>query len=508
MAFYLGRDWEWGPMGRLHYAMEAYRWGYGVGLPAVTVGIAAATQRGQKRKFDETQLPEITGTGPLLIAGTSRENQPMEEDATPRYSFGGGGRPTARYSGAGVYGGKLMRPRKPKKTTVYQSRGVHREFEIHGKVSLKDCAYLTVASYSAKELVTDIAMGLMRYMMKKHYGISYRSENEFVVPQVYRRPGSATVNAGAFPVQDVVFVLHERTTAGNTTETLVTYPFNSTDTLKQFGDWFHTNVWLDQIKKHPITASVGDLKQDLVAYYFNEQDATVQVSNGDLTPMLRITKYTPCGDLKMKVYSYRKVFIQNVTPADNTTLTDNLQMTRVDTNPLNGMVLRFDAPVPEFKNPTYAGGAGTVGGTLQGTTYEYNALLALNDHGVYLPNAHPTNDWKAIPDPKMFKKCSGVQPFKIMPGVIRDFDLKFNYYGNINVLMRGIAYQGGTWYEQDCFGTCAVLAAEKMIRTGASNVEFNYHVDSWHGCTIVGKSKVVFQKGGDIKADPHSTNPT
>lgn len=387
----------------------------------------------------------------------------------------GGVRRSRKYNIApGRFIGPFKKPGVPKKVDKYALYGSRISAEFYGTVTHTDCAYIGMLSAHIRYIGTQVGIALIRRIMKQHYQVEYSDPNQ----QIMGTLGGNLPNA---PVT-INFRAEDSQTVTPTVAAAVTFTVG-TNTLKQFGEWFSANVFSAAAFNHHQTTT-GQYSH-LVGYTIGYTDAGVV---GNL-----VTQLYQLDNVKLHVYEHAKLLIQNTTPSDNGSRDGD----SIDANPIQGNLLKFSQLLPDIKD-------GYDGFSFSALESDSAAAAPQLGDSIIIPTTNPTNTWRGVPGPEVFKNCVGRSKVNLQPGEIKYYKLRFNYVGNIVDLMKGLyfgtdraARSANAVYNR--MGTSMLLCFEKAVRTGvSSDVVINWHLDRECGAYWGTKKKTVMRKDFDL----------
>jgi len=198
----------------------------------------------------------------------------------------------------------------------------------------------------------------------------------------------------------------------------------------------------------------------------------------------------------LTAYSVVRMHVQNVTPADDASLSTD----RVDVNPIKGKLMRFKDPTPIIKDHQGIDGSAFV-------DYGYKLQQDTDGDGIIWPNplTSPSGPWTQLPTGDMFRNCSGMANISLEPGAIKDYSLSFKFSGTIQALIKGFqtSYQDpatlpvsiptpSTVNKQ--FGQSFMFALEKRMPTGNALVSVNFHYELYVGSCFGGRRKTPMMR--------------
>jgi len=440
---------------------------------------------------------------------------------TPPSSDAGDMNDGSSYGARGSYQGRFSKP-KPARVGKFAIRGYRREREEFGGQSQNDVCYLGLSSVTPKEIGQVVGCAFLRNVMKRHYRVDYEDERDSVI-------------AGISPLvpypSRIAFWREVRSPGAVATvyQVAATYTFVDTDTVRDFGQWFETNVFNAPSfgGGYYVGGSIDSYSNmdivSLYAYQFFEpsgvpQTATldgnpIQVYNGGI-PVGYALATTALGEaptvgfadvvqaerqmipvrldgMYLTCYSKADMHIQNVTTADqggDTSLLDD----RIDSNPVRGRIFKFKGPLPLIKNNRNVGP-----GTGYGPDESFRLMVDPNGDGIIKPSTELLGSWRGVPSADMFENCTGITSVSLEPGAIRNFTMQFKFSGLLINLIRGfsatyvsIPYPAAG--RHNALGTCMLIALEKRVRTGSGvdgqKVSVNWHADIYSGA-VMGRSK-------------------
>lgn len=266
------------------------------------------------------------------------------------------------------------------------------------------------------------------------------------------------------------------------------FPTGPSATVSAFGDWFNTNVFNSfQFNDEGGSGTGTSDRFELHAYQFVHEDSAAAAASVYVNQAVM-----PLDGQYLTAYSVVRMHIQNVTPADDLSLSTD----RVDVNPLKGKLFRFKDPTPLVRDDRGIDGS---------VVSDFGWKLQQDSNGdgliwpsVPLPGTTPNwlGPWTQVPTADMFKNCVGCANISLEPGVIKDYSLTFKFNGTIQALMRGfnqstpasVPLPGGNGHKQ--FGQSFMFALEKRVPTGAANVKLNFQYETYYG-SCFGKRRLT-----------------
>jgi len=416
---------------------------------------------------------------------------PYTPDATPDGSEVGDGVQAQARSIMGPYRGRFGKPAPPS-VGKYAYDGYRREREEFGVQSGTDVCYLGMSSVSAKEIGQDVGIALLRKLMRKHYMYEYADERQSARVTMHIPDGPLTISHPLPKYLRFIRKLEEVNAVISITAP-AQYTFNDTDTLRDFGQWFESNVFNSiEYGGGVVGNSDYSTRITLFAYQFVEVDY-FDPSTPD--PVLSPRAIMPLHSMYVTCYSKADMHIQNVTVADaGGELAYDAD--RIDSNPIRGRIFKFKGPLPKVKYDMLIanGNAAVVGNSI--------ALdIDPNADGIIKPAADLTGAWRMVPSTDMFHNCIGVKSVSLEPGAIRNFTLQFNFSGLLVDLIEGMRATTGSAPLPGGrnLGTSMVFALEKRVRTGASQaISLNWHADIYSGAVVGGAKRMTMAKGAVI----------
>jgi len=401
--------------------------------------------------------------------------------------------------GTGHYQGRLPAPKRPARPGKFALYGHRAETErwIANRNS-PDVCYVGAQVAPAGSIGSSVGVAFLRMVMKRHYQMEYSTTeqqlrslpsglgtgateadaNDFYFPRAIKFWRKTTPTVGP-PIYDVAATF--------------TFPVPGvTATVQSFGVWFSTNVFNSPAFGNVNVGTAPTVRTDyqLHAYQFVEGDAALATAVRYLNmPVM------PLEGQYLKAYSVVRVHVQNVTPADGLEAGAVYQSTRIDANPLKGVLMRFKDPMPLVKDAAIGAGIDGSGAN----NFGWKLQQDLNGDGLFLPGVNPPNGpWSQIPTADMFKNCVGAVSIQLEPGIIKDYSLNFKFSGTIQALMRGFSMADvgptllssphpDTGFKQ--FGQSFLFALEKRMPTGTAPVYVNVHYENYYGSVFGGRRK-------------------
>jgi len=401
----------------------------------------------------------------------------------------------------GHYKGRLPAPKRPARPGKFALNGHRAETERYiANRGSNDVCYVGAQVAPAGSIGQSVGVALLRMIMKRHYQLEYSSPDQLTRPQL------VALSAYAFYLPQSIRFWRKRTVmAGPPTYDVpptAIYTFNDTDTVAAFGSWFAERVFSSEVFGATTSVTLNNFTQadnwELHAYQFVELDSGGATPTS--APNFRNGPVMPLEGQYLSVYSVTRVHIQNVTPADGLEAGAVYQTTRIDANPLKGVLMRFKDPTPMVKDAASGAGIDGSGSSNFGWTLQQD----VNGDGLILPGANPpTGSWSQIPSADMFKNCVGIANITLEPGDIKDYSLSFRFNGTLQVLMKGfcntLVGTGGasiptpsTLNKQ--FGQSFLFALEKRMPTGPAPVNLNIHYENYYGSVFGGRRKTPMDR--------------
>jgi len=326
-------------------------------------------------------------------------------------------------------------------------------------------------------------------VMKRHYQIEYSSTEQALRPLVSGTGSGVSLANAAFDYFPHAIKFWRKTTprsGASTYEQPATYVFpypGPAAVVSAFADWFCTNVFMS----NEFGGSLVNDQYELYAYQFVQHDAMMP----DGASFKVNQAVCPLEGQYLTAYSVVRMHIQNVTPADDLSLSTD----RVDVNPVKGKLMRFKDPTPVIKDDRGLDGSGSV-------DFGYKLQQDTDGDGIIWPNpATPAQGpWTQLPTADMFRNCSGMANISLEPGAIKDYSLNFKFSGTIQSLIRGF----NTSYtnlgspavsiptpsmNNKQFGQSFMFALEKRMPTGNAAVSVNFHYELYVGSCFGGRRK-------------------
>jgi len=390
-----------------------------------------------------------------------------------------------RPTGDGHYKGRLPKPKAQARPGRIALNGHRIELERYGTAAHSNVCYLGAQVAPAAIIGKSVGVAFLRMAMKRHWQIEYSSTGQLLRP-AGTGTGSGVDPANSSPDYFPYSIRFWRKTTPRsgppTYDQPATYVFTA-GTVASFGEWFCTNVFMSD----QFGGAVANDQYELHGYQFVQID-----SGGGTTPSRFVnTALCPLEGQYLTAYSVVRMHIQNVTPADDLSLSTD----RVDVNPIKGKLMRFKDPTPVIKDDRGLDGTGSV-------DYGYLLQQDINGDGIIWPNpaTPPQGPWTQLPSADMFRNCSGMANISLEPGAMKDYSLNFKFSGTIQSLIKGFntSYQNpllpavsvptpSTTNKQ--FGQSFMFALEKRMPTGSSAVSVNFHYELYVGSCFGGRRK-------------------
>jgi len=401
-----------------------------------------------------------------------------------------------RPTGDGHYKGRLPKPTRQARPGRVALNGHRLELERFGTATHANVCYLGAQVAPAAAIGKSVGVAFFRMVMKRHYQIEYSS-----VTQAIRTAGSGLGNGTSiadanFYYFPVALKFWRKTTPSTGTPTydqppacVYTFPVpGSTSNVNAFADWFVANVFMSTFFGGQVAAS-NQQQFELHGYQFvHAADTSANFVNQSVMPL---------EGQYLTAYSVVRMHIQNVTPADDLSLSTD----RVDVNPIKGKLMRFKDPTPVIKDHRGIDGSAPV---------DYGFLLQqdVNGDGIIWPNpaTPPSGPWTQLPTAEMFRNCAGMANITLEPGSIKDYSLTFKFSGTIQALMKGFNTSENlsalgvplsrplpsTINKQ--FGQSFMFALEKRMPTGNVNVSVNFAYSLYVGSCFGGRRKTPMMR--------------
>jgi len=397
--------------------------------------------------------------------------------------------------GSGHYQGRLPVPKRAPRAGKYALYGHRAECEryIPNRAS-NDVVYVGAQVAPAGSIGQSVGVAFLRKVMKQHYHIEYSTTEQQLRPLA----GPGLEYYDYFPVSIKFWrkFTPSALTGGTFAPTYdigATYTFpvpGATSTVASFGQWFNENIFNSSVFGSINTSGFTNDRVELHAYQFVQAD-----EQGTEGARFVNQAVVPLEGQYLSVYSVVRVHVQNVTPADALEAGNIYQTTRIDANPLKGVLMRFRDPTPMVKDA--ANGAGIDGSGAN--NYGWALQNDINGDGMIMPGANPpTGPWAQLPTPDMFKNCVGMAHISLEPGAIKDYSLNFKFSGTLQALMKGFQTSytdasGNSFLLPSAnnkqFGNSFLFALEKRMPTGPAAVAVNIHYENYYGAVFAGRRK-------------------
>ena len=398
----------------------------------------------------------------------------------------------------GRYAGRFKGPITRARKGSFAVKGHRQHNEVFGQVTQANCAYLGIYSLPRISIGRSVGMALIRYALKREFDRDCSNEAEYI-------DNSAVTSSAADAIAAVRVHYVEQGAAANaptygfldfflnTSVTALPAPGTTqwNATLVDFAAWFTGSVFTRQ----EFGGSFSSVGGQRVITSMNFVRVSIVGSNYVLAGT---TNHIPLANLIVKVYSLVKCSIQNITPADDTVGAGALDANRIDSNPLNGRIYKFKGVLPEiasiYNDPVGASNAEREANLIRPAATNAPVLRATPQAGIV--------DWVGTPPaPDTWANCKYSMPVRLAPGSIKDMSCKFSFDGRLRDLIQGSAVSdnnsnntGNLNARQRAFGTSMLIALEKTMRTGASNIVLNYHVDWMVGAMVKKSVRVAMPK--------------
>lgn len=379
------------------------------------------------------------------------------------------GKRVARSATGGQYTGNAKFRLKKRKVGKFALDGATHCNESFGLSTMSGCHYIGFQDVRPREIGRTIGMALIRYVMRRFYGIDYVTTNDKLNP--YQ---TATL-IGGFPVS-INFEweqgLGATISVGNELFTPAT-----TDTVATFGTWFTTNIFNNTL----FGGNGGSPTRILKWVSFNEIAPVNAAASSTYT-----VKRLAVDKLVLSAYSYSQLTLQNATASDSISKSTDV----IDSNPLSGKIYKLNSLAPSIANRRYFAAGATVGGV---ATSNYPQLAWTDDNGIVLPASNATGQWLNPPPARFFDRVQGEASIGFQPGESKTYRMRWKFTGTINVLMQNLCQSGqdsgGDQYASRygrCLGHMMLFALEKRIKgDGAVPIDINYHCDHYTGARVV-----------------------
>jgi len=417
---------------------------------------------------------------------------------SPQFSYSSAARRQkgrkARDVQTGHYKGRLPLPKRAARAGKYALYGHRAECEryIANRAS-NDVVYVGAQVAPAGSIGQSVGVAFLRKVMKLHYRIEYSTTEQLIVPS------GGPASSELYDYLPASLKFWRKTTpstlgAGPTYDVAATYFFpalSSSTTVASFGAWFNENVFNSTAFGTVNSSGLSNDRVELHAYQFLHTDAAAGSSGQYLNQAV-----VPLEGQYLSAYSVVRVHVQNVTVADGTSEPGAIyQTTRIDANPLKGVLMRFRDPTPMVKDAAIGSGIDGSGANNFGWTLQSD----INGDGLIMPgNNPPTGPWTQLPSADMFKNCVGLVNVSLEPGDIKDYSLNFKFSGTLQALMKGFqtSYSdiNGNSYPLPStgnkqLGTSFMFALEKRMPTGPAPVTVNIHYENYYGVVFGARRK-------------------
>jgi len=394
-----------------------------------------------------------------------------------------------RPTGDGHYKGRLPKPKRQARPGRVALNGHRLELERYGTAAHANVCYLGAQTAPASAIGKSVGVAFLRMVMKRHYQMEYSTTEQQLRP-TFSGTNSGASAADAYSFYFPAAIKFWRKVVSDSLPPVVsvaaTYQFPATGTVASFADWFVQNIFLSADFGGFAGVSSVDTTE-LYAYQFVQLDAAAGTLSNSVNQAVM-----PLEGQYLTAYSVVRMHIQNVTPADDLSLSTD----RVDVNPIKGKLMRFKDPTPVIKDPQGIDDSGS-------TNYGYLLQQDINGDGIIWPNpATPlTGPWTQLPTADMFRNCSGMANISLEPGAIKDYSLTFKFSGTIQALMKG--FNTTRWLPSATaplsrtvpsttnkqFGQSFAFALEKRMPTGNAAVSVNFHYELYVGSCFGGRRK-------------------
>jgi len=412
-------------------------------------------------------------------------------------------------TGDGHYKGRLPKPKAQARPGRIALNGHRLELERYGTAAHANVCYLGAQTAPASAIGKSVGVAFLRMVMKRHYQMEYSTTEQQLRP-LFSGTGTGGTAADATGFYFPAAIKFWRKVVSDSLPPVVnvaaTYVFPSPGTVASFADWFVQNIFLSADFGGFAGVSSVDTTE-LYAYQFVHVDSAVAEGG----PLHQVNQAVmPLEGQYLTAYSVVRMHIQNVTPADDLSLSTD----RVDVNPIKGKLMRFKDPTPVIKDDRGIDDSAS-------TNYGYLLQQDINGDGIIWPNpaTPPTGPWTQLPTADMFRNCAGMANISLEPGAIKDYSLTFKFSGTIQALMKG--FNTTRWLPSATaplsrtipsttnkqFGQSFAFALEKRMPTGNAAVSVNFHYELYVGSCFGGRRKTPMVRqtlqpatGADIPA--------
>jgi len=240
----------------------------------------------------------------------------------------------------------------------------------------------------------------------------------------------------------------------------------------------------------------------IVGYTFTIPDS-VSISAAASDAVGYVVGMRNLEDRYFKAYSRVQVSMQNVTAGSLSSAGEIYDKHRLDATSLTGRMYKFHNSMPKVNTDqaiiTPGVNAGyTVtdqlkvagAGAYASYTNDWSSKLQFDvgSDTMINPNRQPKHQWSQFPSRSMFKNCSGMSSFNMLPGAARVFDLNFSFDGTLNNFLNKLLISNyavgndkiGDFRTLDMnndIGTSVLVVTEKAMSFGSDvKVTLNYEV--------------------------------
>nr|WAQ80600.1 MAG: putative capsid protein [Cressdnaviricota sp.] len=376
--------------------------------------------------------------------------------------FKSSGKKTTSHSGkskwnngsTGVYSGKFKKPKKFKKSVFTQALkyGYKYDVEEFGRVDDPNAVYIT---HSTKH-VSAYANSLVGALIRKLLDLGGYPVHDKLEQPTLQLDGTSRSSDGIkiqYLVQDPVT---------QTVSSVIIFDSASGQSIQSM----LSSAGLQAIVTH-ITEFIQNINSNepyKLLLFTDDNNGAAQIG--------RIAASLSLQSILVGVNAVSKIVIQNRTAGDSALSTDKSNE-RVDNQPINGTLYRFNQSTPRTKY----------------TNADNNGLFlsSVNNNGLLLVrSAQLENALQNAPDPRIWTNCSKKSGIILQPGTMKTSTISHNYYCSLRTfllrsrsqLTDATRFVGGS-------GKSETFFFQETLRTNSSNiltVQYERHIEV--GCFI------------------------
>lgn len=399
----------------------------------------------------------------------------------------------------GRYTGKFKARRRPPRPSQYATIGTRGEDEKYGTTNDDNVAYIGVRSYKTNADPGSISMqaaaALLKYIFKKEANIDIVSWHDY--PYAQFTSTLSVEGQGQYPF-NIRFYPAYYDSSGNATipdvEQNLSTPAMGYYTLVADQDTTFLSLVTDVHTNVFQSAYFNGDNYKLFGYCLVNKD---MISNVVSASMVSVSSIRRLDDIRIKAYSTVHLTVQNITTADGSTGDPN-STDRVDSNPIEGKILKFGTicPVP----------VESARRSMSGTTEDVivignaNDIMDENGDGIIYPelvavSGQENYGFTQIPYADHFKFVKRESRVLLHPGELKRTVLKFKYNGLLADFLYGVCRKSASTIDRlgrkERLGTCILLAMEKVMSTGTSALTLNFEANFFAGAVIKRGKKLI-----------------